>query len=79
MAVAAAHQKKGIGTSIIKECIARSKAKHLQSVRLAARCTAVEFYRTFDFKISGEIYPSQKTGIPHQNMILQLFTNNNIE
>lgn len=72
MAVAEAHQNKGVGTQILKKCIALCKEKGMTTVTLAARCTALAFYKRFNFEVAGEVYPSKKTGILHQNMILHL-------
>ncbi len=72
MAVAVSHKNKGVGTCILKKCMAICKAKGITTVTLAARCTALAFYKRFNFEVVGEVYPSKKTGILHQNMILHL-------
>ena len=72
MAVAISHKNKGVGTCILKKCMAICKAKGITTVTLAARCTALEFYKRFNFEVTGDVYPSKKTGILHQNMRLHL-------
>ncbi len=70
MAVAEDAQRQGVGQHILEYCIALCKAQDVRRITLAARCTAVAFYEKYGFKAYGTVYPSKKTGIEHQRMML---------
>ena len=72
MAIKSAYQKQGVGTEIVKELIKYSKEKELFKIQLSARETALAFYKKFGFVVFGDKYPSQKTGIIHQQMALKI-------
>lgn len=72
MAIANCYQKQGIGKQILKMLINQCINKNIKKITLAARLTAIPFYKKFKFEVYGNIYPSKKTGIPHQNMELIL-------
>lgn len=72
IATAKRNQNKGIRKQIliilINECI----KKKIKKITLAARLTVIPFYKKFKFEVNGNIYISIKTGIPYQNMELNL-------
>lgn len=72
MAVEEQHQKQGIGALILIELLNKCKRENVNIVTLNARETALAFYKKYDFKVIGEKYPSKKTGIIHQKMILSI-------
>lgn len=66
-------QKQGIGGEILEKLIEISNAKNpTNSIELSARVSAISFYEKYNFKISGDIYNSKKTGIPHRKMVCKL-------
>ena len=74
MAIADTYQYKGIGTQIVDHLLQKCNDNKVQTVRLSARETAIDFYKKFGFTTIGEKYPSQKTGIIHQEMEYKLLT-----
>lgn len=72
MAIKKEFHKNGIGTKILKEFIGYSKEEKISEIRLSARETAIAFYEKFNFKVFGDKYPSNKTGIIHQQMVLKI-------
>ncbi|MDG1728427.1 MAG: GNAT family N-acetyltransferase [Algibacter sp.] len=72
MAIEKSLQTHGIGTKIVKELIRYSKEKNIAKIELSARETAIAFYEKFDFLALGNKYPSNKTGIIHQKMVLKI-------
>lgn len=72
MAIKTSCQKQGIGTAILIELIKYCKEKELFAVKLSARETALDFYRKFGFVAIGDKYPSKKTGVIHQKMVLKI-------
>ena len=71
MTVKPTNQGNGIGSAILKELIITAqKNKKVKQILLNARVTAISFYKKHNFKVLGETFNSQKTGIPHQQMIL---------
>ncbi len=72
MAIKTSFQKQGVGAKLLEELINHCKAKKLNKIELSARETALAFYEKFNFKEVGEKYPSKKTGIIHQQMVLNI-------
>lgn len=72
VAVSKLHQHQGIGKEIINVLIDECKKQNVYKVTLSARQNSIFFYKKFNFKGIGDIYPSKKTGILHQNMELIL-------
>ncbi|MDO5972326.1 GNAT family N-acetyltransferase [Flavivirga aquimarina] len=72
MAIKSSYQKQGIGAKILKELIRFSIEKGISKIELSARETAITFYEKFNFKPMGDKYPSNKTGIIHQSMVLKI-------
>ena len=72
MAIISAYQNQGVGSELVKELIKYSKGKELFKIKLSARETALAFYKKFGFVAVGDKYPSQKTGIIHQQMELKI-------
>ena len=70
MAVKAVYQKKGVGAKILNELVGYSRKNGISNIALSARATAIHFYKKHDFIAFGAKYPSQKTGIMHQQMVL---------
>ena len=70
MAIDKDYQQLGIGSEIVKALILKSKERGVKNIELSARETALAFYKKFGFVGVGELYPSQKTGVIHQNMEL---------
>ncbi|WP_298532883.1 GNAT family N-acetyltransferase [uncultured Algibacter sp.] len=72
MAIKRSHQKQGVGAKILNELVKYSKEKEVINIKVSARETAVAFYNKFNFVANGDKYPSQKTGIIHQQMVLKI-------
>lgn len=72
MAIKANYQKQGVGAKILNELIGCSRAKDMTKIKLSARETAIAFYEKFKFVAFGNTYPSKKTGIIHQEMVLKI-------
>lgn len=72
MATKEGYQRKGIGAKILKALIHKSKENQVDKIELSARETAFRFYKKFDFFGVGNKYPSKKTGIIHQKMVLKI-------
>ena len=72
MAIKKACQNKGIGAEILRKLITYSEEKKVNKVELNARETAIPFYQKYDFKTFGNKYPSKKTQIIHQKMVLNI-------
>ncbi len=72
MAIDPSYQRQGIGSAILMDLINRSQNNNMSEIRLSARITALSFYENHDFVATGDHYPSQKTGVIHQEMILKL-------
>jgi len=60
---------KVIGSEILDELLVKCQHIGLEIIELSARETAINFYKKKGFKVTGEKYPSHKTGIIHQKMI----------
>lgn len=65
-------QHRGVGKGLIEMLINECKKQNMHKVILRARQTSIYFYKKFNFEGVGDIYPSKKTGILHQNMELIL-------
>ena len=63
-------QNKGIGKRILKMLMENSFQNNCKTIKLSARISALEFYKKEGFKPFGKVYPSKKTGVLHQEMIL---------
>ncbi|MBD0401766.1 GNAT family N-acetyltransferase [Flammeovirga sp. EKP202] len=72
MAIAPENQNQGIGKIILNELIEKGKLLDVDQIKLSARLTAQSFYVKKGFEPLGHVYPSQKTGIMHIDMILML-------
>ncbi len=71
MLVCEEHQKEGIGSKVLKILINESsRENNITQIELKARTSAKGFYHKMGFRAIGEEFPSTKTGIPHQKMIL---------
>lgn len=64
-------QRQQIGKQILLLLMEKSKSVNCNSIELSARITALEFYKKYGFLPVGEIYPSKKTGVLHQKMVLK--------
>ena len=72
MAVLPARQGQGIGHMLLKKLVGQAASLGATSVELRARLTAVPFYTRAGFLPDGEAFVSEKTGVPHVNMKLEL-------
>ncbi len=72
MAIDKEYQNKGVGKQILGILINECKKKNIKKVTLSARLAVIPFYKKFKFEVYGNIYPSKKTRISHQNMELNL-------
>jgi len=72
MAIKPTYQKQGIGAQILNELLKYSTEKGISKIKLSARETAINFYERFNFEVCGNKYPSNKTGIIHQQMELKI-------
>ncbi|MBC3760031.1 GNAT family N-acetyltransferase [Hyunsoonleella sp. SJ7] len=72
MAIKKENQRNGIGRKILQELIRKCKEIGVEKIELSARETALEFYSKNGFKALGNKYPSAKTGIIHQKMIMNI-------
>ncbi len=70
VAVAEAHQGKGIGTALVEASEAFCKEKSYTTIVLSARKTAVKFYQKQGYKKKGRMY--EEVGIPHYKMYKNL-------
>ena len=72
MTVLPDYQNKGIGKAILHFLIKKSTDFEISNIELSARITALEFYKKYNFREVDVIYPSKKTGVLHQKMILEI-------
>lgn len=63
-------QGKGVGAKLIEAFETQCRQLGIERIELAARQTAVPFYKKFDYENKGEGYV--KIGIPHQDMFKNL-------
>jgi len=61
-------QKRGLGSELLRRLVARAGELGATSVYLNARLPLVPFYLRFGFSAVGDVFPSGKTGLPHQRM-----------
>ncbi len=66
MAVAAAHQKQGIGTELVRILEARLAREGFREAYLHARIEAVPFYERLGYAVFGD--PFVEVGITHRMM-----------
>lgn len=64
-------QKTGVGSKILIALMEIAKQQKASLIKLSARETATSFYQKHQFQPVGETYPSTKTGVIHQQMILE--------
>ena len=65
-------QKQNVGKQILQLLIDKSINANCSIIELSAHITALEFYKKYGFITTGYVYPSKKTGVLHQKMILKL-------
>ena len=70
MTVLPAFQKQNVGKRILQLLIDKSINTNCSIIELSARTIALEFYKKYGFITTGDVYPSKKTGVLHQKMIL---------
>ena len=61
---------KGIGSKMLTKHISRAKELNIKSLCLHARIETVDFYKKAGFQCRGEVFISEKSGLPLQNMHL---------
>jgi len=66
MAVAESHQRRGVGTALVRALEEEARGRELQRVVLHARDHAVGFYRALGYVAEG--VPFLELGIPHVRM-----------
>jgi len=66
MAVSNTHQKLGLGSKLILNCLHELKERGFKEVELNARKTALKFYEKNGFKVVGEEFI--EVSIPHLKM-----------
>lgn len=64
-------QRKSVGAKLLQLLIKEAESMKVSVIELSSRITAQEFYRKHGFIPVGEVYPSVKTGVLHQKMILE--------
>ena len=69
MAVTPAHQRRGLGTRLMKELEEHLRSRGFTNLVLHARASAVEFYEKLGFRCVGAVF--DEAGIPHRKMILK--------
>lgn len=71
MVVSPTYRRRGIGTLLLHGLVARAAGDGASSIELGARLHAAGFYARAGFQQHGEIYASDKTGVPHVKMTLK--------
>ena len=74
MAVIKEFQKTGLGKELLNNIINKYSGLSYNLIKLSAREHVIEFYRKLGFKEIGEIHYTDKSGLPHKNMIFQFKT-----
>lgn len=69
LVVAPNHRGCGIGSALLQALISHAQNAGGKKVKLKARLTAAGFYLAAGFQQEGEVFPSEKTGIPHVIMV----------
>ena len=72
MTVLLKFQKQNVGKQLLSCLLEKAISLNSTTVELSARLTALDFYKKSGFLPVGEVYASVKTGISHQNMIMNL-------
>lgn len=67
MAVENEYRRKKVGHKVLSSCIDHVKKQGGKHIWFNARLVAVEFYKSFDFKITSELFEIEDIG-PHYNM-----------
>ena len=65
-------QGKGIGSMLLDCLIERASSIGARSVWLSARLSASSFYERVGFRQEGEVFTSEKTGVPYIRMRLTI-------
>jgi len=72
MAVKKEYQKKGVGRKIVLTIVEKAKELKIPHLYMAARVHVIGFYEKLGFHVTGEIFPSKITQIPHKTMVMDL-------
>lgn len=72
MAVANAHQGRGIGRALLAEAIRLVRTKRATVMWCHARDTAMDFYANAGFVVIGDGFTTDETGLPHHTMARDL-------
>lgn len=67
MAVENEYRRNNIGSKLLEACIEHIKKENGKHLWFNARLVAVEFYKTFGFEITSDIFEIEDIG-PHYNM-----------
>jgi len=61
---------KGIGFEMMKIHIIKAKDDNMRCLSLNARLDTINFYRRFGFQVEGEVFISDRSGLPLQKMYI---------
>lgn len=70
MAVLKEYRGAGIGSALLKKLLEIAERETMNQVFLNAQQHAIDFYKKFDFVITGNVF--MEAGIPHQKMTQSL-------
>ncbi|WP_339108127.1 GNAT family N-acetyltransferase [Thioclava sp. GXIMD4216] len=68
--VAKSHRGLGLGAEILRDAMARAKAKGCTKAMLSAQVQAIPFYEKLGYTAYGETYPDGH--VPHRDMVAPL-------
>jgi ElaA protein len=69
MAVKKELRKTGLGKELLNNIIKKYSGSSYNKIKLSAREHVIKFYKKLGFKEVGEIHYTDKSGLPHKNMI----------
>ncbi len=72
MAVSRDFQRKGLGGNILGALIDKAREVELKRLYMTARTSVIDFYTSFGFHASGDVFISPRTKIPHVMMEAEL-------
>ncbi|MFT4658395.1 MAG: GNAT superfamily N-acetyltransferase [Ilumatobacter sp.] len=72
MATDPAHNGQGHGSALLRAGTERAKAAGHDLIWANARVTALEFYERAGFTVSGPVFSTATTGLPHRLVVLRL-------
>lgn len=72
MAVEPGLQRSGAGTLLLDTAVARLRAEGVEVVWAHGRDSALGFYERRGWRVYGEGYATDETGLPHHDVVLDL-------